>query len=571
MKSQLVRQLVVTAIVLVVLALASIEFILGYYERQQQSAVQAHLQQAAALLAAMPRQEALKWASLAENDVQFIGAGSEMLAQSNPALPGDRVADDPEVRSALQGQKGESVRRVGRELRCFLAVPLSASTYEAARVLRISAPVGISAAGLTSIRFQVPGLALLSATVALAIAYLVALRLTRRISRLKSFAEALLDSPEPDTGIGDANDEIGSLERALNGVAGQLRELLERWRVASIRSEAILSSMAEGVLAVDREMRVVFCNQAVLRAIAINRPVPERTPLLEIVRDSELNAILTRVVNSGDTVKQSLKVSAANDRVFEIQAAPFSTSGGQGALAILYDMTDIERLEQVRKDFVANVSHEMRTPLTSILGFSETLLDGGLEDLGNNRRFVEIIRSHAIRLNNIASDLLVLSELESGQEPSEPELIKIGELLESGVATIETEARSQGIRILRGQIEDARVVGHRFRLEQAVLNLLVNAVKFNREGGEVRVEARLDADRLIHISVSDTGVGIPSQDLPRIFERFYRVDKARSRQVGGTGLGLSIVRHVVGRMDGRVTVESQLGKGSTFTIILPTC
>jgi len=315
---------------------------------------------------------------------------------------------------------------------------------------------------------------------------------------------------------------------------------------------------------------VVFCNQAVLRAIAVNRPVPERVPLLEIVRDSELVGILARVVKSGESIKQSLKITAANGRVFEIQAAPFSTSGGQGALAILYDMTDLDRLEQVRKDFVANVSHEMRTPLASIVGYSDTLLDGALEDLKNNRRFVEIIRSHAIRLNNIASDLLVLSELESGQDPGEPELIQVGDLLDSAVTTVEPEARSQGIRLLRGQIEEARVLGHRFRLEQALLNLLVNAVKFNREGGEVRVEARQNSDRQIQIAVSDTGVGIPSQDVPRIFERFYRVDKARSRRVGGTGLGLSIVRHVVGRMDGRVTVESQLGKGSTFTIILPT-
>ena len=166
------------------------------------------------------------------------------------------------------------------------------------------------------------------------------------------------------------------------------------------------------------------------------------------MRDSELVGMLARVVRSGETIKQSLKVSVANGRVFEIQAAPFSTSGGQGALAILYDMTDIERLEQVRKDFVANVSHEMRTPLASIVGYSETLLDGALEDLGNNRRFVEIIRSHAIRLNSIASDLLVLSELESGQDPGEPEVIQIGELLESAVATVEPEARSQGIRML---------------------------------------------------------------------------------------------------------------------------
>ena len=149
-------------------------------------------------------------------------------------------------------------------------------------------------------------------------------------------------------------------------------------------------------------------------------------------------------------------------------------------------------------------------------------------------------------------------------------MIRVGDVLESAVATVEPEARSQGIRLLRGQIEDAQVLGHRFRLEQALLNLLVNAVKFNREGGEVRIEARQTPEQQILIAVSDTGVGIPSQDVPRIFERFYRVDKARSRRVGGTGLGLSIVRHVVGRMDGRVTVESQLGKGSTFTIVLPT-
>ena len=211
----------------------------------------------------------------------------------------------------------------------------------------------------------------------------------------------------------------------------------------------------------------------------------------------------------------------------------------------------------------------MRTPLAAIIGYSETLLDGGLEDSENNHRFVEIVRSNAIRLNSIASDLLILSELESGVNPGEPSRISVPDAIESAIGTIASEAKTRGVAIRLGTIQNTTVLGHKFRLEQALLNLLSNAVKFNREGGEVLVAVHRNADGQVEISISDTGVGIPSQDLPRIFERFYRVDKARSRQVGGTGLGLSIVRHIIDRMDGRIKVESQLGKGSTFTIFLP--
>jgi two-component system phosphate regulon sensor histidine kinase PhoR len=225
----------------------------------------------------------------------------------------------------------------------------------------------------------------------------------------------------------------------------------------------------------------------------------------------------------------------------------------------------------VRKDFVANVSHELRTPLTAIRGFAETLLDGALEDQENNRKFLEIIRAHAIRLNSISSDLLVLSELESGQPPAAPEPVPVRAALESAMRTVEAEARIHGVTIRSGALGDADVLGDRMRLEQAFVNLLNNAVKFNRPGGEVRIEIARGADGKVAIAISDTGIGIPSEDLPRIFERFYRVDKARSREVGGTGLGLAIVKHLVERMNGAVTVESALGKGSTFVVTLPAC
>jgi two-component system phosphate regulon sensor histidine kinase PhoR len=279
--------------------------------------------------------------------------------------------------------------------------------------------------------------------------------------------------------------------------------------------------------------------------------------------------VLHSVVGSGEGQRYRLKLAASNLRVFEVQATPLNMPSGRGAIVIFHDMTELERLEQVRKDFVANVSHELRTPLAGIIGYAETLLDGALDDLQNRGKFVEIIRSNAMRLTNIAADLLVLSDLESEREGPEPEDISVQGVLDSVLLTVESEAQRRNVTLIRGEVADAFLQGSRLRVEQVLLNLMANAIKFNRPAGEVRVSARKTADGLIAITVADTGVGIPSQDLPRVFERFYRVDKARSKDVGGTGLGLSIVKHAVERMNGTVQVESHLGEGSVFTVTLP--
>jgi two-component system phosphate regulon sensor histidine kinase PhoR len=547
MKSPLFRRLAATAIALTVLTLVLIDGAVRAWESDQEtSAVRGRLIDAGAWMrtSIVPGNPAVPaaWCQAARARIEWLDAGGQVLAS----------CDDTGTEDARQ---------------IAVTVPIS---RDGAGTLRLSAPPERNT-GIDRLRLEIASIALAAAIFALVVAYHVTHSLTRRVTQLKLYAETLLDGPATEDGTRVSNDELGTLEEALTRLGVQLRELFERWRVESSRSEAILSGMAEGVLAVDHDLRVVFSNQAVTRALGTRRSVRERIPVLELVRDSELAGILKRVVVSGEVVKQNVTIAAAGGRVFEIQAAPFGVAGGSGALAIFYDMTDLERLEQVRKDFVANVSHEMRTPLAAIVGYSETLLDGGLEDSEHNRRFVEIIRANAIRLNSIASDLLVLSELESGDNPGEPEEISVRDTLESAMSTVEPEARNRRVQVFRGDIQDARVAGHRFRLEQAMSNLLVNAVKFNREGGEVRVEALHGTDGEIRIAVADTGVGIPSQDLPRIFERFYRVDKARSRQVGGTGLGLSIVRHVIERMHGRIEVQSQLGRGSTFTVILPTC
>jgi two-component system phosphate regulon sensor histidine kinase PhoR len=268
-------------------------------------------------------------------------------------------------------------------------------------------------------------------------------------------------------------------------------------------------------------------------------------------------------------VKQRIKIPARDERTFEIRAAPLVRHASRGALAIVYDITPAERLERAKRDFVANISHEFRTPLATITGYAETLLSGGLEDTSHRRKFVEIIQANSVRLNNIAADLITLSELEAGRPAPQPSPIPVSEVIQSAINTLEPVARLNQISLQASEVGEMEVLGYRIRLEQALVNLLDNAIKFNRPSGEVSVRAVENASDQVEISVSDSGIGIAKEDVNRIFERFYRVDKARSRQVAGTGLGLSIVRHAVEQMRGNVTVESELGKGSCFTIVLP--
>ena len=410
---------------------------------------------------------------------------------------------------------------------------------------------------------------LVAGVLAQGIAYIFSLLLAKRIRNLRALTERLLDANVADAEMPHAEDELGILNQSLHGMGLRIRDLLERVSMESGRREAILASMSEGVLAADNRLQVVFCNTSLAEAVGATEPVRPGTPVLDLVRDPELVNLLTQVLATGEPIKRRVQLLAGEGKTFEAQAGPLAMPNSRGVLIILHDITDMERLERVRKDFVANVSHELRTPLTAIRGYAETLLGGALADNENNRRFVEIIQSHAIRLNNIAADLMILSELESGRPAPLPERVSIKEAVDMAISTVESEARVRGVFLHSSVAEGLEVLGHKIRLEQALVNLLDNAVKFNREDGEASLTATVAGDGKVSIAVSDTGSGIPSSELPRIFERFYRVDRARSRAVGGTGLGLSIVKHVIERMNGTLRVESTVGRGSTFTILLP--
>lgn len=385
-------------------------------------------------------------------------------------------------------------------------------------------------------------------------------RFTQFVSKLPAEETELSENGPP---------EIQNLSQALKAMAERVRQVVERANLELSRRETILACMAEGVLAVDKDLKVIFCNNAFAQAFSARIPVAEGRTLYEVVREPLLREILERVLKRGTAETDRFQLPTAARRWFEARALPLGEGLGRGAVIVLHDVTDIQRQEQLRKDFVADVSHELRTPLAAIRGYAETLLDGALEDSANNRKFVEIILSHTIRLNNIASDLLVLSELDSDAGPPlPPQRISIRDTIDSALRTVENGAAARNISLNSSNCHDCAVIGFRFRLEQVLVNLLDNAVKFNRPGGEVTIECGQSADR-VQLTVADTGIGIPSEEIRRIFERFYRVDKARSRPAGGTGLGLPIVKEVVDRMGGTVTVESQLGRGSKFTILLP--
>jgi two-component system phosphate regulon sensor histidine kinase PhoR len=448
----------------------------------------------------------------------------------------------------------------------YVTAPLPSSAPAAA--IRMGQSLAPIQANVRELGIWLFILFVVSLTLAAVLGFVFVRSFSWQISSLQAYTEHLLDPKAPEQVLPSGDDDLGALGQSLRRTVPRIRELVESLQLEGARREAILTSMVEGVLAVDKDLRVTFCNNSFARTVAARVPVSPGIQLLELVRDPELTEIMNAVLATGEPVERQVNLRAAEGHSFEVLASPLAGPSTRGALAILHDVTELERLERVRKDFVANVSHELRTPLAAIRGYAETLLDGALDDQKHNRRFVEIIHAQATRLSNIASDLLTISELESSETAPPPKPVSVKAALESALRTVESAARLRDVRIVCGELDDPVVLGNELKLEQVFVNLLDNAVKFNRPGGEVRVEIR-SSQHTGQIVISDTGIGIPSGDLPRIFERFYRVDKARSREMGGTGLGLSIVKHVVEQMGGTVVVESRVGEGSRFTLTVP--
>lgn len=376
----------------------------------------------------------------------------------------------------------------------------------------------------------------------------------------------------------------------MNETATRLAQTIRSLTDEHSRTAAILESMAEGVAVVGVDERVVFSNAAFAQIIGWNKdtgasgaPAPGQSffahapgqgrMLVELVRQSELLGLVKRALNERQRVESEVTVGTVRPRTFAVTAAP--VRGGEasgepiGAVLVLHDISELRRLERVRQDFVANVSHEFKTPLTAIRGFAETLLGGALDDADHRKRFVEIIQEHAERLTRLTDDLLRLSKIEAGQMELETNAVNPGDLVEQCVETARFSSQRKHLTInVECPHSLPAIRGDAGRLRDVLQNLLDNAVQYTQEGGHITLSAAAENGKLI-FTVADDGIGIPQAEQERIFERFYRVDEGRSREVGGTGLGLSIARHIVEAHGGRIWVESTVGHGSRFHFSAP--
>jgi two-component system phosphate regulon sensor histidine kinase PhoR len=331
--------------------------------------------------------------------------------------------------------------------------------------------------------------------------------------------------------------------------------------------------MVEGVIATDGHDHIILINERARVLFGLGRARAERLPLLEVIRNVDLHDVLgeSRLAADGTVVNREVKLSEPSERVLQVHAVPLRFTGeARGVVMVLHDITELRRLEQVRTEFVANVSHEIRTPLTAIHGYLETLLDGALEEPENARKFIEIVFRHTERLGRLTDDLTDLSNIELGRISLRLEPTAVAEVADSVLAIIAPRAGTGQVTVEAKLPADLpEVVADRDRLAQILINLVDNAVKYTPKGGRVWLEGRVREPGVVEVAVCDSGAGIPKADLPRLTERFYRVDKARSRELGGTGLGLAIVKHLVLAHGGELTIDSELWKGTTVRFTLP--
>ena len=400
--------------------------------------------------------------------------------------------------------------------------------------------------------------------------YLYSSQLSRRLEKLHLATQRIAGGDFESIDYSDSTDEIGEFTAQLNSLSRHVQMIVQNGTQEAQKMEAILAGMQEGVVAVDQVGRVVLVNAAAERIFERQGTERELNYLLELTYDSELEHLIRKVLSGQPSATREMHIA---QRTVESQVNPISSEQGQpiGAVIVFHDVTELRRLEQMRTEFVANVSHELRTPLTSIKGFVETLLDGAADDPSLRNRFLKIIQAETLRLQRLIEDLLTLAHIEGRENRvgvSSEKLSYAHKAYEKIKPVIESFAQAKGIKVEVDLADDLPpiLIGEDL-LSQLLLNLLENAVKYTAEG-RVWLHARVNEEQ-IRLEFGDTGCGIPEETLSRIFERFYRVDKARSREQGGTGLGLSIVKHIVEGIGGEITVTSQMGVGTVFTCDLP--
>jgi two-component system, OmpR family, phosphate regulon sensor histidine kinase PhoR len=515
-----------------------------------------------------------RWAADSAADrvrITVIGADGRVFADTaaDPANM-ENHGNRPEVREALQKGDGRAVRHSITMQRDLVYYAVRRNLPDGSPVvLRFAVPLDEADVALGSLRWSL----WLASAVILLIAAIASTFVSRgisdRVERLQEFSRRVAEGdfrPLPGGGSGDSLEELCA---SLNQTAARMDRTIRTLTEERNLSAAILGSMVEGVAVVNATERLVFANQGFADILELDVPPKSGSALVEVVRQTELIEAVRRVLAGEPRVEAEIVTGTLRQHFFAATVAAVRAGDTLGAVVVLHDITELRKLERVRRDFVANVSHEFKTPLTAIQGFSETLLAGAIDDPQNRERFLGIILEHSRRLARLTDDLLKLSSMDADRLELEIRRVSVNELIESCLETTQHRAAEKEIQVELDQTGDLPdIAGDRRRLAEILQNLLDNATQYTLPGGRITLNAETrDAD--VVFTVSDTGIGIPKSDQSRIFERFYRVDAARSREAGGTGLGLAIAKHLVEVHGGRIWVDSEIGQGSQFHFSIP--
>ncbi|RST58536.1 PAS domain-containing protein [Siminovitchia terrae] len=364
--------------------------------------------------------------------------------------------------------------------------------------------------------------------------------------------------------------ELGQLANAINVLAASLKSQMETIQENEQRLSGVLRNMMSGVLFVDKNGKILLANRAIGCMLDADPEAFTGKQHVEIVKNAGLSRLIARCLNEQTEIRDEIQFYYPNERILDAHLAPYVGENGElkGIVAVLHDITDIRRLEKMRSEFIANVSHELKTPITSVKGFTETLLDGAMEDKEALHHFLGIIHKESERLHRMINDILHLSKIEQHMIPLEVENVNVAEVVDRVADTVRKDVEKKGLELHLPVERECWVKGEKDRIQQIILNLVSNAVSYTPAGGRITVSLA-DIEDEVAISVKDTGIGIAKKDLPRLFERFYRVDKGRARNSGGTGLGLAIVKHLVESHQGKIEVKSEEGRGTEFIVTLP--
>ncbi len=475
-----------------------------------------------------------------------------------------------EVKDAIQKGFGQS-KRFSTSIRknmLYMAVPLGKSKLIG--ILRLAIPLS-DIELIESRMFKTISITIIFALLATLIAsFFVSIMISRPLYEMSAIAKRLATGDFSRKVIVHSNDETGDLAKALNDMADEINAKVKNISSEKAKLEAILSSMFEGIMLTNERGEILLLNPSIRKLFFIDSSPEGRKPL-EVIRNNAIQEIVDRVLHENrEVITQEVSISIPEQKTIMINGVPIVKDNIiEGAVFVFHDITELKRLEEIRKDFVANVSHELRTPISSIKGYAETLLDGKVDNEDTVKEFLSIIYQDSNRLANLIDDLLDLSKIESGKMKMEFEPLEVLPIVSRCVNVLEKTAKDKTLSLKLDIPADlSKILGDHKRLSQVFLNLLDNAIKYTPEGGSITVSAT-SKEKIVQVDISDTGIGISEKDLPRIFERFYRVDKARSRELGGTGLGLSIVKHIIQAHNGQVWVQSTLGQGSTFSFTIP--